>query len=117
MSRPMTTPSGRRKREPSVSWRKICNTPAASFDALLLWDVLDYLEPSLAKLMIGQLTDLLRPGGVVFAMFHSKSRRDFSGTGWQIRIPCRYCQRRRFSPPRRSIRIARFRISSAASGP
>jgi len=28
---------------------------------LLLWDVLDYLEPSLAKLMIGQLTDLLRP--------------------------------------------------------
>ena len=46
--------------------------PASSFDALLLWDVLDYLEPSLAKLMIGQLTDLLRPGAVVFAMFHSK---------------------------------------------
>jgi hypothetical protein len=45
---------------------------ASSFDALLLWDVLDYLEPSLAKLMIGQLTDLLRPGAVVFAMFHSK---------------------------------------------
>jgi len=44
----------------------------ASFDALLLWDVLDYMEPALAKLMIGQLTDLLRPGGVVFAMFHSK---------------------------------------------
>ena len=46
--------------------------PASSFDALLLWDVLDYMEPALAKLMIGQLTDLLRPGGVVFAMFHSK---------------------------------------------
>lgn len=46
--------------------------PVSSFDALLLWDVLDYLEPSLAKLMIGQLTDLLRPGAVVFAMFHSK---------------------------------------------
>jgi len=51
--------------------------PAASFDALLLWDVLDYLEPSLAKLMIGQLTDLLRPGGVVFAMFHSKKPAGF----------------------------------------
>ena len=46
--------------------------PPATFDALLLWDVLDYLEPTLAKAMISQLTDLLRPGGVVFAMFHSK---------------------------------------------
>ena len=51
--------------------------PASSFDALLLWDVLDYLEPSLAKLMIGQLTDLLRPGGVVFALFHSKKPAGF----------------------------------------
>jgi 2-polyprenyl-3-methyl-5-hydroxy-6-metoxy-1,4-benzoquinol methylase len=51
--------------------------PASSFDALLLWDVLDYLEPSLAKLMISQLTDLLRPGGVVFAMFHSKKPAGF----------------------------------------
>lgn len=51
--------------------------PAASFDALLLWDALDYLEPTLAKLMIGQLTDLLRPGGVVFAMFHSKKPEGF----------------------------------------
>src|SRR3984893_17509628 len=51
--------------------------PASSFDALLLWDVLDYMEPALAKLMIGQLTDLLRPGGVVFAMFHSKKPASF----------------------------------------
>ncbi len=51
--------------------------PQASFDALLLWDVLDYLEPTLAKAMISQLTDLLRPGGVVFAMFHSKKPAGF----------------------------------------
>jgi len=51
--------------------------PAGTFDALLLWDVLDYMEPSLAKLMISQLTDLLRPGGVVFAMFHSKKPAGF----------------------------------------
>ena len=50
---------------------------AASFDALLLWDVLDYLEPALAKLVISQLTDLLRPGGAVFAMFHSKKPAGF----------------------------------------
>src|SRR5215472_1437100 len=46
--------------------------PISSFDALLLWDLLDYLEPTLAKLMISQITELLRPGAVVFAMFHSK---------------------------------------------
>jgi hypothetical protein len=44
----------------------------ASFDAILLWDLLDYLEPTLAKELVGSLTDLLRSGGVVFAMFHSK---------------------------------------------
>jgi hypothetical protein len=51
--------------------------PYSSFDALLLWDVLDYFEPSLAKLMIGHLTELLRPGAVVFAMFHSKKPEGF----------------------------------------
>src|ERR1700674_5894802 len=46
--------------------------PRASFDAVLLWDLLDYLEPALGKQVVTSLTDLLRPGGVVFAMFHSK---------------------------------------------
>src|ERR1700719_1677665 len=32
--------------------------PNATFDAILLWDLLDYLEPSLAKLMVASLTDL-----------------------------------------------------------
>jgi hypothetical protein len=51
--------------------------PAGSFDALLLWDVLDYLDATLAKCMVVQLTELLRPGGVVFAMFHSKKPESF----------------------------------------
>jgi len=51
--------------------------PRASFDAILLWDVLDYLEPTLAKQIVAQLTELLRPGGVVFAMFHSKKPEGF----------------------------------------
>jgi hypothetical protein len=50
---------------------------AGSFDALLLWDVLDYLDPTLGKQMVAQLTELLRPGGVVFAMFHSKKPEGF----------------------------------------
>ena len=44
----------------------------SSFDAVLLWDVLDYIEPTAAKQSVACLTELLRPGGIVFAMFHSK---------------------------------------------
>ena len=62
------TPNGRAARflESNLQY------PAASFDAVLLWDLLDYLEPALGKQIVTNLTDLLRPGGVVFAMFHSK---------------------------------------------
>lgn len=49
----------------------------SSFDALLLWDSLDYLEPALVKPMVGQLTEMLRPGGVVLGMFHSKKPEGF----------------------------------------
>jgi hypothetical protein len=51
--------------------------PNSSFDAILLWDVLDYLEPLVCKQMVANLTELLRPGGVVFAMFHSKKPEGF----------------------------------------
>ena len=48
-----------------------------SFDALLLWDALDYMEPTLAKYTVAHLTELVRPGGGVFAMFHSKKPEGF----------------------------------------
>lgn len=51
--------------------------PRNSFDAVLLWDLLDYLEPALVKQIVANLTELLRPGGVVFAMFHSKKPEGF----------------------------------------
>src|SRR6516165_6772269 len=38
-----------------------------SFDAVLLWDILDYLEPAVAKQTVACLSELLRPGGIVFA--------------------------------------------------
>jgi len=49
----------------------------AAFDAVLLWDLLDYLEPLLVKQMVASLTELLRPGGVILAMFHSKKPEGF----------------------------------------
>jgi SAM-dependent methyltransferase len=49
----------------------------SSFDALLLWDSLDYLEPALVRPLVAHLTEILRPGGVVLAMFHSKKPEGF----------------------------------------
>ncbi len=67
------TPSGRAARflEANLQYSR------SSFDAVLVWDLLDYLEPTLAKQTIASLTELLRPGGVVFALFHSKKPEGF----------------------------------------
>jgi cyclopropane fatty-acyl-phospholipid synthase-like methyltransferase len=67
------TPTGRAARflETTLQY------PRASFDAVLAWDLLDYLEPALAKQTIAVMTDWLRPGGVVFALFHSKKPEGF----------------------------------------
>jgi hypothetical protein len=67
------TPEARTKRFLEENLRY----PEASFDALLLWDVLDYLEPGVAKQIVTHLDEMLRPGGVVFAMFHSKKPEGF----------------------------------------
>ncbi|HEY6389005.1 MAG TPA: class I SAM-dependent methyltransferase [Candidatus Acidoferrum sp.] len=67
------TPTGRAGRflESNLQYSR------ASFDAVLIWDLLDYLEPALAKQTVANLTELLRPGGVVFALFHSKKPEGF----------------------------------------
>jgi hypothetical protein len=67
------TPNGRAARflESNLQYSPL------SFDAVLLWDLLDYLEPALGKQIVICLTDFLRPGGVVFAMFHSKKPEGF----------------------------------------
>jgi SAM-dependent methyltransferase len=67
------TPSGRAARFMAENLQY----PRASFDAVLLWDLLDYLEPMLAKQIVANLTELLRPGGVILAMFHSKKPEGF----------------------------------------
>jgi cyclopropane fatty-acyl-phospholipid synthase-like methyltransferase len=67
------TPSGRATRFLAENLQY----PRASFDAVLLWDLLDYLEPMLVKQMVANLTELLRPGGVILAMFHSKRPEGF----------------------------------------
>ena len=67
------TPNGRATRFMETSLQY----PRVSFDAVLLWDLLDYMEPMLVKQVVAGITELLRPGGIVFGMFHSKKPEGF----------------------------------------
>ena len=45
---------------------------AGQFDAVLCWDVPDYLPESLVKPVIGRLATLTKPGGILLAFFHTR---------------------------------------------
>ncbi len=46
--------------------------PEGTFDAVLLWDILDYLDNDLMTKLAARVTSLVRDGGVVFAIFHTR---------------------------------------------
>mgnify|MGYP001557861015 CR=1 FL=1 len=48
-----------------------------TFDAVLAWDLLDYLDPAMVSRVVARLTDLLRPGGAILALFHSRRPETF----------------------------------------
>jgi len=43
----------------------------ASFDGILCWDLFDYLDKKSAQALATQLVRVLRPGGVIFALFNA----------------------------------------------
>ena len=50
--------------------------PDASVDAVLGWDVFDYLAPAAAGVLAGELVRLLRPGGVLLGFFGARASDD-----------------------------------------
>jgi SAM-dependent methyltransferase len=42
------------------------------FDAVLAWDIPDYLHETLVKAMIERISAVMKPGGVLLAFFHTK---------------------------------------------
>jgi len=46
--------------------------PAAQFDAVLCWNLPDYLDESLVKPVVGRLWSVLKPGGMLLAFFHTR---------------------------------------------
>ena len=51
--------------------------PADTFDAVLIWDLLDYLDGDLVSRLVSRVTSLVRDGGVAFAIFHSRKPEAF----------------------------------------
>lgn len=43
-----------------------------SFDAVLLWDMPDYLHESLVKAVVTRIHQIMKPGGQLLAFFHTK---------------------------------------------
>jgi len=46
--------------------------PDDTFDAVLMWDILDYLDNDLMAKLAVRITSLVRDGGVIFAIFHTR---------------------------------------------
>ena len=44
-----------------------------TFDAILLWDLLDYLEREVAASVVAKLSEMLRPAGAILAAFHMRT--------------------------------------------
>ena len=42
------------------------------FDAVLLWDLVDYMPEPLVRPLLQRLTEILRPGGTILAYFHTR---------------------------------------------
>ncbi len=46
--------------------------PNDTFDAVLLWDILDYVDTELMTRLAARITSLVRDGGVLFGIFHTR---------------------------------------------
>jgi hypothetical protein len=51
--------------------------PPDTFDAVLMWDLLDYLDSELVARLVTRLTSLIRDGGVALAIFHARKPEAF----------------------------------------
>jgi len=48
--------------------------PPAAFDAILVWDVLEFFDTEVLELAVSRLGQLLAPGGSMLTFFHTQSK-------------------------------------------
>jgi cyclopropane fatty-acyl-phospholipid synthase-like methyltransferase len=58
--------------DPAKFFAENLDYPAGQFDAILFWDVADYLPESLVKPLVERLQAMLKPKGHLLAFFHTK---------------------------------------------
>ena len=58
--------------DPTQFFAENLNYPAEHFDAILFWDVADYLPEALVKPLIDRLQATMKPKGYLLAFFHTK---------------------------------------------
>ena len=63
---------GTMKLDPAKFFAENLNHPEHRFDAVLCWDVADYLDEALVKPMVERIHKSLKPKGVLLAFFHTK---------------------------------------------
>jgi 2-polyprenyl-3-methyl-5-hydroxy-6-metoxy-1,4-benzoquinol methylase len=54
--------------------RQALDYPAAHFDGVLIWDVLEYLAPALLNAVVERLQKTVRPKSYMLAFFHSDDK-------------------------------------------
>jgi hypothetical protein len=97
--------------------------PPESFDAVLVWDLLDYLDGELVSRLVARITSLIRDGGVAFAIFHSRKPEGFhryrvidAQNLELIPSPCAFAPQRVFQNREISDLFRRFRSSRTFVG-
>ncbi len=67
--------------DPSARAARFASTcldyPGETFHGVLLWDLVDYLDPVVVPLFVARLRVVLRPGGAALAIFHSRAPEQF----------------------------------------
>jgi len=54
--------------------RQTLDYPEAQFDGVLVWDVLEYLEPALLNAVVDRLHKIVRPKSYMLSFFHSDDK-------------------------------------------
>jgi hypothetical protein len=97
--------------------------PEHTFDAVLVWDMLDYLDGDLVSRLVARITSLVRDGGVAFAIFHSRKPETFhryrvvdAQNLELIPAPCPFAPQRIFQNREISDLFRRFRSSRTFVG-
>jgi hypothetical protein len=70
---PDALPAARAERFLAANLRYSAN----SFDAVLLWDLLDYMDREAAQQFLNRITSMMREGGAVLAIFHTRPPEQF----------------------------------------